>query len=243
MAVALLGRPYLELLQAPSLDEVRRIQLGHGSSGLALDEAGTVLAAACPEAGEVVLVPLEGGEPRRVALGGQPYHLAWRGRRLLVTNPGRGSLQWVDADGGRLEAEVPLGLGPRGLACSGDRALVALYDDNALAILSADGPGAVKRLPLEGGPCAVLATDGGALVSLSEEGAVAWLDLETGRTDRLPVGAGAAGMALSADGKSVFVCCEVEGDVAVVNLADRQVSGHLDLPMGARPREALLVRP
>ncbi len=246
LAVALLGRPHLEVLRLPDLEEVRRIYVGQGCSDVAVDPDGRLLAAASPSGGEVLLTPLEGGELRRVSVGGQPTALAWRGRRLFVSNLGRGSLQWVDGDSGRLEGEVPVGLGPRGLAVAADQVLVALYDGNQVAVVPAEGtPTArqVRHLTLPGGPCDVVPTGGGALVSLSDKGEIAALDLQTGESSGIPVGAGAAGLALSSDGQFVFVCCETAGQLVVLGLHDNQVVDRVQLPAGTRPREAIFVAP
>lgn len=243
VALALLGRPYLQVLSFPSLEELRRIHVGKGCSDVALDASGQRLAAACPESGEILLAAVEGGELRRVPVGGQPHALVWEGERVYLTNPGRGSLQWIDPVRGVLEGETPLGLGPRGLAVSGGQILVTLYDANQVAILSTDRLGEPRHLPLAGGPHAVVPTGGGALVSLMESGEVAALDLDSGQATRIPVGAGAAGMALSPDGQFLFVCCEAAGQVAVLALHDNQVLQHVALPPGARPREAVFARP
>ena len=243
VAVALLGRPYLEILRYPGLEELRRIYLGTGCSDVALDEPGSLLAAAAPESGEVLLVPPEGGSVRRVRVGGTPSAVAWHGRRLFVTNPGRNSLQWVDSVAGRLEGEAKVGLGPRGLAMAGDQALVALYDDNAVAVVNADRPKEVRRLPLAGGPLEVIPTGGGALVTLADQGQLAALDLRTGTSTCLPLGAGAAGMTLTPDGQLLFACCEQAGDLAVVTLHDNQVAERRALPRGARPRDVVMALP
>jgi len=243
VALALLGRPYLQVLSFPSLEEQRRIHVGKGCSDVALDASGQRLAAACPEGGEVLLVSVEGGEVRRVPVGGQPHALEWDQDRVYVTNPGRGSLQWVDPVRGVLEGETALGLGPRGLAVSGGQVLVALYDANQVAVLRTDRLGEVRHLSLAGGPYALVPTGGGALVSLVESGEVAALDLDSGQATRIPVGAGAAGMTLSPDGQFLFVCCEAAGEVAVLALHDNQVLQRVTLPPGARPREAVFARP
>lgn len=241
--MALLGRPYLQVLSFPSLEELRRIHVGKGCSDVALDPSGRRLAAACPEVGEVLLVSVEGGDVRRVPVGGQPHALVWEEDRIYLTNPGRGSLQWVDPVRGILEGETPLGLGPRGLAVSGGQVLVALYDANQVAVLQADRLEEVRHLSLAGGPYALVPTGGGALVSLMESGEVAALDLDSGQATRIPVGAGAAGMTLSPDGQFLFVCCEAAGQVAVLALHDNQVLQHVALPPGARPREAVFALP
>lgn len=243
VALALLGRPYLQILSFPGLEELRRIHVGKGCSDVALDSSEQRLAAACPESGEILLVAMEGGEVRRVSVGGQPHALVWEGERVYLTNAGRGSLQWIDPVRGVLEGETPLGLGPRGLAVSGGQVLVTLYDANQLAVLSMDRIGEVRHLALAGGPHAVVPTGGGALVSLMESGEVAALDLDSGQATRIPVGAGAAGMTLSPDGQFLFVCCEVAGQVAVLALHDNQVIQHVALPPGVRPREAVFALP
>ncbi len=243
VALALLGRPYLQLLSFPGLDEIRRIHVGKGCSDVALDGSGRMLAAACPEEGEILLVEVEGGEVRRVPVGGQPHSLVWEQDRIYLTNPGLGTLQWVDPVRGILEGGVPVGLGPRGLAVSGGQVLVALFDANQVAVFQAGRPEEVRRISLAGGPHALVPTGGGALVSLMESGEVAALDLESGQATRIPVGAGAAGMALSPDGQFLFVCCEAAGEVVVLALHDNQVVQRMALPPGARPREVVFARP
>lgn len=238
VAVALLGRPYLEILDPAALSEVRRLPLGSGAWDVA--PHGGELAASCPEAGQVVLLAARGDQPKRVVdVGGRPYSLAWRDRRLFVTNPGRGSLQWIED--GRLAGELRLGLSPRGLAIQDDRVLVALYDDDAVVVVDAEAPRVLKRHPLGGGPYDLLPTGGGALVSLSEEGALAALDLETGKATRIPLAAGAAGMARTPNGQFLYVCCEAAGEVLVVGLHDSQVLERIALPSGARPRDAVFL--
>lgn len=235
LAVALLGRPYVEVLDPRTLMESRRIPTGSGCADVAI--SAETVAASCPETGEVILA--DGGPPRHVQVKGSPFALAWRGERLFVTNQARGSLQWLD--GGSLAGELKLGLAPRGLAVQGDRVLVALYDEETVVAVDAQSPKVLRRYPLPGGPYDLVPTGGGALVSLSEDGALAALDLETGKATRLEVGAGAAGMARTPNGQFLYVCCEAAGDVAVVGLHDNQVVGRITLPTGARPREAVFL--
>ncbi len=246
VAVALLGRPHLEILSLPNFEETRRLYLGQGCSDVALDEEGRTLAVACPGGGEVFLTPLQGGELRRVPVGGQPTAVAWHGQRVFVTNLGRGSLQWLDGVSGRLEGEVKLGLGPRGLVVAGNQVLVALYDANQVAVVPAEGnpgPAQVRHLTVAGGPSDLVPTGGGVLVSLADKGELAAVDLQTGESSTIPVGAGAAGLTLSPDGQFVFVCCEKAGQVAVVALHDNQVVDLVQLPAGVRPRDAVFVSP
>lgn len=238
LAVALLGRPYLEILDPATMSEIRRLPLGSGAWDVAMQ--GGEVAASCPESGQVVLLRSRGdGAKTLVDVGGRPHALAWRDRRLFVTNPGRGSLQWIEE--GRLVGELKLGLSPRGLAVQDDRILVALYDDDVVAVVDAGKPRVLKRHALGGGPCDLLPTGGGALVSLSEDGSLAALDLETGRATRIPLAAGAAGMARTPNGQFLYVCCESAGEVVLVGLHDSQVLGRIPLPSGARPREAVYI--
>lgn len=239
LAVALLGRPYLEILEAGTLAERRRVALGSPCSDVAWDADSEVLAAACPEAGTVVLIGAD-AEPRSVRVGGNPFALAWHGDRVFVVNPGKGSVQWLDGRRARLLGEVKVGLAPRALAVQGDRLLVSLYDEDAVVSLPLGNPKAgARRLPVGGSPSDLVPTGGGVLVSLAAEGALAALDLSTGRSTLLPVGRGAAGMARSPDGQFLFVCCEVEGAVSVVGLHDNELVSRIALDRGARPREAV----
>ncbi|HXE71973.1 MAG TPA: YncE family protein [Candidatus Nitrosotenuis sp.] len=195
--VAMLGRDYVEVVSATSGEEVRRIPVGTPTLRLALAPGGDLLAATCPETGEVVLLDVASGvERRRWHLGGSPFGAAWSptGAELYVSNSGKGTLAVLDPVSGEAR-QIPIGLGPRGLAADGQRLVVALFEENRLALLPRPlGSTPPRRMEVGRGP-AGLALDPGrrrVLVACEASSQVTVVDLAEGSvTARIPFPLGA----------------------------------------------------
>lgn len=178
------------------------------------------------------------------------------GYRIYVTNEGSGDLTVLDQSGRRL-ASIPLGKRPRGVvaAADGKTVFVALTgspaappgaDERKLppADRSADGVGVVDAVSLKltrvirgiVDPEQLALSKDGILYAGSEEaGAVLVLDAQTGRSiGSIPVGEAPEGVALSPDGRFLYVTLEDDNQLVVVDAALRRVIKRLGV--GGRPR-------
>lgn len=155
----------------------------------------------------------------RVAVGPHPGDLAFSnlGRTLYVAMRGSRSVVAVDTQTHAIEARINVGLHPSALALSadGNRLYVATADDDAVVTIDTNTSRVVARVDVglhgarAGGygasPNALaLAADGTLYVSLGAENAVA--EIRNGNViARLPTGWYPSGIALTQDGKNLFV--------------------------------------
>jgi len=126
----------------PRAGAVDEIAVGARPTAVAVAAPGTVVAAV-REAGDVVLLAVEGGrlvERARIHPGFEPWHVTVSadGTRAYVPLSAAGRLAVIDVAAGRLEATIDVGRLPRFVAISPDGGTVAVACSDGAAIVLVD---------------------------------------------------------------------------------------------------------
>jgi len=126
----------------PRAGAVDEIAVGARPTAVAVAAPGTVVAAV-REAGDVVLLAVEGGrlvERARIHPGFEPWHVTVSadGTRAYVPLSAAGRLAVIDVAAGRLEATIDVGRLPRFVAVSPDGGTVAVACSDGAAIVLVD---------------------------------------------------------------------------------------------------------
>jgi YVTN family beta-propeller protein len=192
-------------------DAIRTFTLGRGKlvegepiylpagtwpAGLALTEDGRRLVVAGNLSDQVLLVDLAASEVSATgAVGHLPYGVAISrdGKRVFVSNWGANTVSVVDSGSGKLQAAIEVGMHPSAILASPARDEIYVADTDSDEITVIDGR-----------TSKVLRT-----VSLRP-----W--------PGAPAGASPNALALSPDGRTLYVANAGDNDVAVVRLADHE---------------------
>jgi hypothetical protein len=208
--------------------------------GLQLGPDG-LLYVTCENSGVVALVDLAA---RRVvdtiATGSTNAHrlaIAPDGRWLYTENEEDASISVIDLPARKLVRQVATPHPLAGLAVSSDGRLIVAVDDQEpqLFIIDAASFAIVRTIPLEGVPepaqIARYSPDGRILLITSLRSATATLmDATFGDQVTLPVGRQPMDAAFR--GNELFVACQGDGSVHVIDLARRQVAHHFAAGVG-----------
>jgi len=155
------------------------------------------------------------------------------GRRIVTTNVSSGTVSLFDKRASWEETIVPVGLGAEGFDVSpdGKEIWVATAQTGSLVIVDA-GEKRVLRTIDAGilGANRVKFTPNGrrVLVSSLRRGGLVVFDAQSRAVEkRVPLCHGTAGIVVQPDGSRAFVACPPEDEVAVVDLAVLEVTGHV----------------
>jgi YVTN family beta-propeller protein len=142
--------------------------------------------------------------------------------RLFVTNENSGDLSVIDTASRRLVSTIPLGKRPRGIRLSPDRS--TLY------------------VALSGSPMAPPGTDESKLPPPDRKAdGIGIVDIRSGKLQRvLPAGTDPEQLAISQDGRWLFVANEDASQTSVIEVSEGRIVG--TIPVGAEP-EGVDLRP
>ncbi|WP_332827923.1 YncE family protein [Ramlibacter sp.] len=155
------------------------------------------------------------------------------GRTLYVANMKGGTVSVIDAAALKETARIPVGRGPVqvGFSADGKQAYVSLSSENKLGIIDTTARRLVRKVPVGPTPIQMVATAGTGLVYVANQGStpkpadtVSVVDAARGRVvATVRTGKGAHGVAMSQDGRYVFVTNIEAGTLSVIETASRQV--------------------
>jgi YVTN family beta-propeller protein len=226
--VALSGSPK----GGPGADDAKRAAPDRASDGIAeLDVA----------AGKRLRILPSGQDP-------ESFDLTRDGRTLYVSNEETAQASVVDAISGGVRATVTVGGEPEGVRLRPDGKVVYVTSegDNAVFVIDTARNKVVARISTPPRPRVVVFSADGARAYISSENG-ATVTVVDARTHALvgriaipntgisgPLGARPMGLALTPDGKTLYVANGRGGTVSIVDTADRRVTGTI-AAVGARP--------
>ncbi len=161
------------------------------------------------------------------------------GRRLYTANITSENVSVIDRESGELITQIPCGEGCEGMAFTpdGKQLWVGNQTGASITIIDLATHEPIKTFPCAGMPVRIRFTPDGALALVSswaEEGELIVIEAATQRElKRLPVGRRAIGLELSPDGKRVFVGCEYDDGVHVIDLDTLSVMGKFQTGNGS----------
>lgn len=148
--------------------------------------------------------------------------------RLYVVNSDSGSVTAVDTDSETVMWEVPVGVGPSTLAVSpgSDRLYVAVRNDGLLVALDAYTGEHIGTTVTGPEPYGVITSVDGKTVIVSESASDSVSFFDAARLEllkHLDVRSRPRGLAVSSDGRSLYITHFLKGDLTVVDLVSRVV--------------------
>ena len=163
------------------------------------------------------------------------------GSRVYVASEDAASLVILDPRSGAVVGKVLVGQEPEGVAVSpdGGLVLVTLEDEGVVAIVDPRGQKVVGRIPVGKRPRSVLIAHDGASAFVSEEASASVARLDLGKRSliaraQLPdKGDKPMGLALSSDGRTLFVTTGRGGHVLALDANDLHTTG--SAAIGPRP--------
>lgn len=228
--------------------------------GLAWSPDGSKLYAAAGGNDKIRVYTLANGllteaAPITMPKGSFPAGLALSadGGRLFVADNGSGAMSAVDAATGKVLGTVATGPNPFtiGLTADGRTAYVSNWGTKTVSAVDIATLTVRKTIEVGSHPTAIIRNPvtGELLVAVTDADKVIGIDPETDAITRTielapyqhaPVGSSPQGLAITPDGRTLYVANAGNNDVAVVNLADDHVAGLI--PTGWYPTTVTLTQ-
>ncbi|MGA3185714.1 MAG: YncE family protein [Bryobacteraceae bacterium] len=159
-------------------------------------------------------------------------------KRMVTSNINSATMTIIEQTAGRNpatdwnETVVPVGRGAEGFDVTGQELWAANAQDGTISIVDLSGKKVVETLDanVKSANRLKFTPDGKlALVSLLASPEVAVFDVATRKLKkRIPIGSGAAGIAMQPDGSRAFAACTPDVYVAVIDLKTLEVTGHVE---------------
>lgn len=248
LAISRCGVVYVTRLDADSVTRmdlggavVASIGVGSIPTGIAFDRSGSWAYAANQADASVSIISVgEDRETRRLAVpGGTPKVIlpGALGRTLYVAD-GERTVRVADTETGIIESAMAVPYYVNGLTlAAGDTLMYASATGGfGLEIDLRDGGRITRRIVVGGRPQEIIASSDGSVLYIANE--AGWLDVHdvaAGRlVRRIPLRAGAFGMALTPDGRYLYVGLPAEGIVEIVDTTTLEI--RQSVQVGGRPR-------
>jgi YVTN family beta-propeller protein len=171
----------------------------------------------------------------RVATDKYPHglRLSPNGKDLYVANMRGGTVSVIDVDALKETARIPVGKGPVqvGFSPDGAMAFVSLSAENSLGIIDTAKGRLTKKVPVGSTPIQMYATPDARRVYVANQGTarnpsdtVSVVDPQAGKVvDTIRTGKGAHGVAISKDGRYVFVTNIEAATLSVIDTGSNKV--------------------
>lgn len=242
---------------ALTLGPIAAVPVGDHPAHVVVDRAGRLAFVTLSEEDAVAVVDLSLNEVvGNIDAGPYPHgiRLSPDGRFALVANVENDSVSVLDTSTLAEVARIPVGDAPVQVAFTpdGELAYVSLRDENAVAVIDIAARTVVDRIPVGQGPIQVHVTPDGRYVYVANQGSetvpgdhvhppaaiepsdtVSVIEVATGRVvETIRTGAGPHGVAVSSDGRFVFVTNIVAGTLSMIATDTRSVVATFDVGDG-----------
>ena len=168
------------------------------------------------------------------------------GRLVVAVNPDNNSITLVDAINLVVLTEIPVGATPRTISITPDSklALVANHGSGTISKVDLSQAIEVTQYPVGSMPYGVVTDGVYAFVTEFGLGTISKLDLVTGELlDRIPVDAFPSGLALSRDGKRLFVTHFFTGVLTVIDQETYTVDGKVSTGANTNLSQFIAIAP
>ncbi len=150
------------------------------------------------------------------------------GEKVYTTNIGSNSVTAVDTGALQVLGHIPVPERPEGMAFSPDgrRMYVVCREAECVAVIDGRNGEVEGKITTGDGPVRVVITPDGRrlVIPLFHSAAVEIVDTAAGAvTHRLPVGPHPAGTCISPDGRLVFISCEDENRIYVIEMETMEI--------------------
>jgi len=165
------------------------------------------------------------------------------GRKVYVSSDGAATVSVIDTASDRVVGSIEVGPAPHGLAISPDgrQVLVAGFGSNQAVLIDTTSDQVVGQIPVPQPHNSVVSPDGRtAYVGSQQQGATAIVMLDLVRQTRIsqiPLEKAPRALALSPDGKRLYVTLAGTDSVQVLDPASAQIVSQI--PVGASPHHPL----
>jgi YVTN family beta-propeller protein len=216
---------------------IASISVGDHPGHVVVDAEGRYAFVTLASANAVAVVDLATGKvTETIATGRYPHGLRVSpdGREVYVANVKDGSISVLDTATFAETARIRVGRAPVqvGFTPDGSRVYVSLRDENRVGVIDPRTRKVLARVDVGSRPIQVHATPDGRFIYVANQGTeakpsdtVSVIDVATGAVvDTIRTGRGAHGVAVSEDGRNVFVTNIVDGTISVIDAETRTVS-------------------
>lgn len=213
------------------------IPVGSHPGHVVADREGRYAFVTLASANAVAVVNLAAGKVTQIIPTGRYPHglrISPNGREIYVANVKDGSVSVLDVATLSETARIPVGRAPVqvGFTPDGSRVYVSLRDENRVGVIDTRTRKILARVDVGSRPIQVHATPDGRFVYVANQGTeakpadtVSVIDVAAGTVvSTIRTGLGAHGVAVSEDGRNVFVTNIVDGTVALIDTTNRSVS-------------------
>lgn len=212
------------------------IEVGEHPAHVVVDEAGSRAFVTLAEENAVAVVDLARQKvAQTIPTGAYPHglRLSPDGRTAYVANVEDGSVSVLDTAKLTEIARIPVGKAPVqvGFTPDGSQVFVSLRDENKVAVIDTATGKLLGRIDVGRNPIQVFATPDGQFVYVANQGTkdepadtVSVINVATRSVvDTIRTGAGAHGVVISGDGRSVFITNIAAGTVSMIDAGNRSV--------------------
>ncbi len=219
---------------------VNTVEVEAGAAGVALTPDGTRAYVASTTGSVSIIDTASGAIIDSLALDGQPTDAAVTpdGRYVFIPRREADKVSVLSVRRGVQVAEIDVGSTPTSVAITSDgsRAYVADYASDTVSVINTATLSRVATIPVGDGPIAVAAAPDqsrGAYVAEFLGGSISVIT-DILATDKISGLAGPAGVAVAADGKTVYATQSAEDTLAAVSPATGSITAAT--PVGDSPR-------
>lgn len=218
---------------APKL--VKQINLGKHLAHVVPGENGRTAYVTDSESNSLLVVDYVAGKIlNTITVGNYPHglRLSPDGRWLAIANMKDNTMSLVDIAVGQEKARIGVGKKPIQVAFSPDGRHIAasLFDENKIGIIDIISERLVKKYTVGNGPVQLSYTPDGKRIVVANQGSkenpdnrLSVVNVDDGKVVFIKTGAGAHGVAISADGMQAFVTNKVANTLSVVHLESESI--------------------
>lgn len=205
------------------------IRVGNSPTSVAANESGTTIYVTNGNDDTVSVIDTATLRVTRIHVGNGPFGIAVSGSKIYVTNEFDNTVSVIDAATNTVVKTIGTGIAPTAIAVRGDRAVItnsgswSVGDDGTVTVIDTTDDTVLATVAIGEAPAGVVINADATLAYVTDVGGstVTVIDLKTALVvgDPLDTVAGAAGIAIGADGR-LYVAGARNGVIAAVASAE-----------------------